>query len=303
MSEEGYALFFACGGEPERPFSEEICLKAGVDYVDTFQNAEAMARVALQLKASQGDVLVKLPFAVTVETEALGAEVSFNALYGVPKVNGLRYKKLTEIKEIPPLNLQSGTVCEVLKAVRLLADRGEHVVLNIEGPFTVLGQLVSSEEIYKGLYREKERLYYLADRLSAELIRYAQAIEAAGAELISFADPLISPELVAPATYREMCGSLLHRCLQGMLQATEKVSIHLCSATSRGFEESGMCHGRELEVPAGLKYGEALCYAMSNQQSRLYGHGCLQCSQLPLREPRIFALVLEQAGQTCDYVI
>jgi len=303
MSEQKYALFFDCGGEPERPFSDELCLKAGVDYIDTFQSAEAMAQVALHLKEVQGDKLVKLPFAVTVETEALGAEVSFNALYGVPSVTGFKYNKLADIQTIPVINLQQGTVYEVLKAVRILADQGEHVVLNMEGPFTVLGQLVNSKEIYKGLYRQKEHLYYLASRISQELVRYAQAIEAAGAELISFADPTVSFNLIAPSIYREMCGSITYNCLQGILQTTDNIAIHLCSATSMGLEEVGFCHRKQLPMLANMKYGEALCYALEQGEHRLYGHGCLQCSNLPLAQPAIYALILEQDNNPCDYVI
>ena len=77
---------FPCLGEPERPITEDLCRNAGARYTSVFSKAEDMVRAALEVKRLNRDVWVKLPFCVTIEAEALGAEVSLNSLYGVPAV-------------------------------------------------------------------------------------------------------------------------------------------------------------------------------------------------------------------------
>ena len=71
---------FPCLGEPERPITEDLCRNAGARYASVFSTAEDMVKAALEVKRLNRDVWVKLPFCVTIEAEAFGAEVSLNSL-------------------------------------------------------------------------------------------------------------------------------------------------------------------------------------------------------------------------------
>ncbi|MBQ9633762.1 MAG: hypothetical protein IJR37_01955, partial [Schwartzia sp.] len=155
-------LTYECLGEPERPITEEMCSNAGARYAAVFSRAEDMVKAALEVKRLNRDVFCKLPFCVTIEAEAFGAEVSLNSLYGVPAVAKFRYEKVEDIPALPEMDFSAGRVREVLRAATILRDMGETVILNIEGPFTVLSQLVPSKQIYKGLYRQREKLRELS---------------------------------------------------------------------------------------------------------------------------------------------
>ena len=135
-------LSYECLGEPERPITEELCSNAGAKYAAVFSKAEDMVKAALEVKKLNRDAFCKLPFCVTIEAEAFGAEVSLNSLYGVPAVARFRYERVEDIPALPEMDFSTGRVREVLRAATILRDMGETVILNIEGPFTVLSQLV-----------------------------------------------------------------------------------------------------------------------------------------------------------------
>ncbi len=90
-----------------------------------------MVKAALEVKKLNRDAFCKLPFCVTIEAEAFGAEVSLNSLYGVPAVARFRYETVEDIPSLPEMDFSAGRVCEVLRAATILHDMGETVILNI----------------------------------------------------------------------------------------------------------------------------------------------------------------------------
>lgn len=287
-------LSIKCLGEPERPVTEELCEKIGVPYADVFTKAEAMARAALAMREESGDVFCRLPFCVTVEAEVLGAQISLNSLYGVPTVASFLYGEIDEIGVLPSLDFTQGRIREVLHAVNILSARGEKVILNLEGPFTILGLLVPSKCIYKGLYRRREKLMDLSLRLAAEIAAYAREAERAGADVLSYADPTVAYELISPRMYEEVCGEVSYQAIRAVLAATERAVIHLCNKTSVGFEKAGFCTSERIGVAPGLSYGEALASVIGRGDARLIGHGCIQRSAAPCRRGYLYKLTLKR---------
>ncbi len=293
-------LSLRCLGEPERPITEEFCEKIGVPYADVFTRAEAMAKAAQAMRIVTGDVFSKLPFCVTVEAETLGAEISLNALYGVPTVVNFLYGEVSEIGALPSLNLTRGRIFEVLRAARLLSDAGERVILNIEGPFTIIGLLVPSKSLYKGLYRERKKLVKLCRALANEIARYARAAEEAGVSVLSYADPTVAYELISPKMYEEFCGEVSYEALRSILRATESVTVHLCNKTSVGFEKAGFCTSERVEISPGLSYGEALSSVLGHPDCRLIGHGCIQRSSCPCSRGYLYKLKLREQSAAIE---
>lgn len=281
-----------CLGEPERPVTEDFCEKIGVPYADVFTGAEAMAKAARAMRAESGDAFSKLPFCVTAEAEALGAHAEMDPLSGVPTVQQFLYKDLSEVDAIPPFDFTRGRIAEVLQGVRLLTASGERVILHIEGPYTILSLLMPSKVLYKGLFRQKEKLLSLCRQLSVQIARYAQAAEEAGACILSYADPTVSYDIVSPKTYREMCGPVSCEVVRAILDATQHVMVHLCNKTSVGFENAGFCTSERVPVDAGLSYGEALASVFGRDDCRLIGHGCLQRSNAPCERGYLYQLRL-----------
>ena len=285
-------LSYECLGEPERPITEELCSNAGARYAAVFSKAEDMVKAALEVKKLNHDVFCKLPFCVTIEAEAFGAEVSLNSLYGVPAVARFRYERVEDIPELPEMDFSKGRVHEVLRAATILRDMGETVILNIEGPFTVLSQLVPSKQIYKGLYRQREKLRELSAWITAQLVRYAKEAEDHGVNVLSYADPTVAADLISPKLYADLCGEISYEVLKAVEAATECVVLHLCNKTSVAFQKAGFCTMERIIPQEGLTYGEALLDAIKRPDVRCIGHGCIQRTYCPMSNGCIYKLTL-----------
>ena len=286
-------LTYECLGEPERPITEEMCSNAGARYAAVFSRAEDMVKAALEVKRLNRDVFCKLPFCVTIEAEAFGAEVSLNSLYGVPAVAKFRYEKVEDIPALPEMDFSAGRVREVLRAATILRGMGETVILNIEGPFTVLSQLVPSKQIYKGLYRQREKLRELSAWITAQLVRYAKEAERHGVDVLSYADPTVAADLVSPKLYADLCGEISYEVLKAIEQGTERVVLHLCNKTSVAFQKAGFCTMERIIPRPGLTYGEALRDAVRRPDVRCIGHGCIQRTYCPMTNGCIYKLTLK----------
>lgn len=286
-------LTFECLGEPERPITEELCSNAGAKYAAVFSKAEDMVKAALEVKKLNRDAFCKLPFCVTIEAEAFGAEVSLNSLYGVPAVARFRYERVEDIPALPEMDFSTGRVREVLRAATILRDMGETVILNIEGPFTVLSQLVPSKQIYKGLYRQQKRLRELSAWITAQLVRYAREAERHGVNVLSYADPTVAADLISPKLYADLCGEISYEVLKAVEAATENIVLHLCNKTSVAFQKAGFCTMERIIPQPGLTYGEALLEAIKRLDVRCIGHGCIQRTYCPMTNGCIYKLTLK----------
>ncbi|MBQ3853286.1 MAG: hypothetical protein II778_01130 [Anaerovibrio sp.] len=288
---KGFMEHFRCCGEPERQIATELCQRAGVEACDVYCHSEAMAAMAQTICQVEGDVLCKLPFATMAEAEQLGAKWGFSSNMAQPVPGALPYEKLSEV-EIPAFSFDYGLMQENLQAIRLLKSKGERISFNIEGPFTLLSLLVPSKEIYKGMRAQPELLRSLCERLIDNIELEAIYVAEAGVDVISYADPLISCNMVSPTIYTTLCGDIIREALQRITAAVPGVTVHVCSATSAAFQRAGFCHCRSYMVPKGMCYGEALCFIRRQAGVRLVGHGCLQHSCCKMVKPVVYELEL-----------
>ena len=292
MQHKTCMMHYRCLGEPEKLIDEELCHEAGVRIEDVFCRARAMAAVAQHIRHGDGDAICKLPFAATAEAEQLGVkEISFSR-YHQPVVSAYTANNLQQLEEIKEFSFDEGIMGELMLAISSLSEKGELVSMNIEGPFTLLGMLVPSKEIYKGMRREPDRLKELCRMLIRNIAKEAAVAAAAGATILSYADPLISCNMISPALFKNMCGEITCEALQAITMAAPQTTIHVCSATSTAFEQAGFCRCYSHNVPENICYGEALCLASHSKNGLLVGHGCIQHSDWLMEKPVIYELEL-----------
>ena len=300
MAEEKEKLHTAreCSSDPDSPpptciISEDICEAAGIRYADAFFDAEAMAKAALALSRRDHDPLCRLPFSVSVEAEQYGAELSLNEDTRLPAVKNFPYQRLSELPELAPFDFSKGQIAAVMGAIRWLKHHGETVLLELEGVFSVLSLLVSSKEVYKGIYRSPEEITRAGNMLAERIAEYAGEAVRAGADILSYSDATISFELVSPEVYRNICGEVTVDAIRRIRNAAPSVLLQLCSATSVGLERAGRASAEEVPVAPGLVYGEALkLVALNRKDCRLVGHGCQVRSPLKMREPYLYKIKL-----------
>ena len=280
-----------CAGEPEMPIPKEIFRNLNISYQEAFSKAEAMTEIAKILRKS--DVFCRLPFCVTTEAEAFGAEVIFNENAPAPFVSGNHCRKISEIDSIPEIDLSAGRIAEVLKAVAKLNAENEQVILNVEGPLTILGLLAGSRNLYKGLLRTPDKIQELCEQITENLLLYLQEAVRQGIKMISYADPTVAYDVISDQLYRNVCGKITYDFLKKYQTAKIPCPVHLCNRTSVGFAASGFCIPIPVVVPEGITYTEALQYVIKYYPNvHIIGHGCLLQSDKKMKVNHIFQIKL-----------
>ncbi|HBP66565.1 MAG TPA: uroporphyrinogen decarboxylase, partial [Desulfosporosinus sp.] len=132
-----------------------------------------MAIIANELRKYRGDVIVRVPFCVTVEAEAYGAHIKLGDSLNGPRVESYRFTAIEEMSELQGLMLNEGRINEVLEAVEILARSGENVALSVEGPFTIVSSLIDPLNFYKGLRKDPQRILEILSVVEEGIIRYS----------------------------------------------------------------------------------------------------------------------------------
>lgn len=265
------ASFFVCPGEPEDIIANDFRDKIGVRYTRHF---------------------CQLPVCTTVEACQLGAGRD-SSVRDNTFIKEFRYKSLDEITSLKYYNLKEAPVADVIDRIKLLSEEGRRIILNIEGPFSILSQFVSSEHLYRAMYKSRGKLLELCLDVIGFLGEYVREAYEAGIDVISYADPAISYEVTSVASYKRICGEVTCIALKMIQEAAPNTLIHVCSATSVNLEKAGCAVHEAYEVSGKVSYGEAILEAALAKQSIIIGHGCLMNIEDALAEARIYELKIQ----------
>jgi len=264
----------------------------GITRHNAHTDASAIARLAVRRMEQANDLLCRLPFCVTVEAEAFGATVKIPDDESGPRCDGYLFSRIEELSHLAPMKLDRGRITEVLNSITLLHNEGYTVALNVEGPFTVLGLLIDSSTLFRGILTHRQILEQALGTLEESLICYIRQGIRHGASIISYADPAGALEVFGPKLYREIVGLSSHRLLQQLEGTGAATLIHLCGQTSRSLEKAGLCTAHAVEIPGGSTYGHNLRRLVHADKPILIGHNCMKSTPLVLNRPTIWQIKL-----------
>lgn len=268
---------FKCVGEDRDPVPDSLLESINISYVDAFTKSESMAEVSKKIKEVKNDVFCVLPFSVTIEAEALGAELSIDDKLPTPITKEGTFKNLDEINSRSfVFSVNDGRIKSILDAVEILTKSGEQVILNVEGPLTILSMLINTRTVYKEIIKNPESILIACDNIIDYLCEYIYEGIRSGAKIISYSDPFAAYELVSKDVYKNICGEVTYRLLKKLEGKINGCIIHLCGRTSIGFEKSGFCKGEKVKVENNVTYGDALNAAISNREVKIVGHRCMK---------------------------
>ena len=270
---------FKCSGDDLEQIPEEVVQKTGISLPGGHSNKNSMAVLAGELRKHRGDVIVRVPFCVTVEAEAYGAHIKLGDALNGPRVESYRFASIEEMSNLRSLDLTKGRIKEVLDAVEILAEAGEKVVLSVEGPFTILSSLIDPLNFYKVLRKDPLRIQEILAVVEEGIIRYSLAGIKKGASIISYGDPVGAMGIIGPKVYGEYSGPSSWRIIKGIKETGGKVLLHLCGKTSTALEKIEMARSYPLEADGALTYGQALLGQLEKSTEPIViGHRCIKGS-------------------------
>lgn len=280
---------YLCHGKKEKPISLALLEELGVSIEAAYEDPACMARVAEAIQRENGDMVCHLPFANTVEAQQWGMDA---AISGVDNSLLPGASIADTLEELMPLlvdwKLQQGPVADVLAAVAILAGRGRQVVLNLQGPFSVLGMLLPPKELLRSFRKSPGTLEETCRIIISHLAEYAARAAACGAVLISYSDSFLSPGMLSPAACDRICAPVTLQAIRAI--ADGGIPVHICTRSMWILRDRPGTEIIQRDI-ADTTYGEAVLSARPlEDSSRILVNGCMLRSAAYIRSGRISLL-------------
>lgn len=269
---------FKCTGNEIDIIADEILEDLGISYEDANNNASHMALLSKALKEVNKRGYCKLPFCHTVEAEALGSEVIFSGTVG-NRIGKYSIEDISSIDNISKIDLNKGRIAEVLRAISILKKDGEKVVLDVTGPISIATSIMDSQLFYKAIRKEREKIDSLLDTIGNNIVEYILEAVKLGVDVISFADPTGTIDIVGPKVYKDISGKVTYNILKTIENQLGKTIIHLCGKTSTSLETIGLLESEKVYAN-GQDYFQMIQDIKEEREDiKFIGHWCLKLNK------------------------
>lgn len=112
-----------CPGGMMNMITTDLMDEANVSWPEAHLNARMMADLAEANYEKGCFENVGVPFCMTIEAEAMGAQVTMGSKIYEPHVTGYAINSVTEWETITPMSMEEGRAKVVLDAIRILKSR------------------------------------------------------------------------------------------------------------------------------------------------------------------------------------
>jgi [methyl-Co(III) methanol-specific corrinoid protein]:coenzyme M methyltransferase len=179
----------------------------GLPFNEIMKDPNAMTEAAL-MSYEFGFESTVLPFDLNVEAEILGATVRYHEGFdGHPVYPTIVQKPFTMDNDmnIPDSLIEKGRMPAILKAIASIKEqaRGKGSVgVFIPGPFTLAGQVLDMEKLYRVLLKEPDKTRRIFDRLTAFISKLIAVYAGAGVDFMTIVDE--GGANISPETFRKL---------------------------------------------------------------------------------------------------
>ncbi len=220
-----------CPGGMMTVSAGEVMARAGFSGKSAHCNPEEMAAVAGRVAGISGFENVGVPFCMTVEAESLGARVDLGDIEREPAVTRYPCATLADFAHLSPAEPERhGRLPVLLEALRLLKKKNSILPImgNLVGPISLATSLVEPTTFFRAMRKETRTVHEILTFITDFLICLGRAQFAAGADLITVADPTATGEILGPRFFKEFSQPYLERLCQGLARAGKPVIVHIC---------------------------------------------------------------------------
>jgi MtaA/CmuA family methyltransferase len=188
----------------------------------------AMVSAARKINELIGYENYGVPFCLTAEAEALGAEINLGDNLIEPRVTRYNNLPLEAIVENYQVDVASGRMGIVLEAIRELRNDRVPVIGNVSGHISTATSVVDPLEMFKMLRRDPERAASFMAFINTYLIRYSLEMVKAGADVISISDPTATGEILGPRNFQKFAVPYYQEIIQALHREGIPVILHIC---------------------------------------------------------------------------
>ncbi len=210
----------------------ELMKRVGTAWPDAHHDPEQMVRAGASAHEVCGLESVKVPFDMTAEAGALGAEIDYGSGSALPKI---RQPLLAAPEDLqaPTDLVRRGRVPVVLEAIRIAKRRyGSEVpvISSVVGPITLSGCLFGLETLLVWMIEEPEKVHAAMRAATSLVTVYIRAQLDAGTHVVQVGDPTASGDLISPAQFGEFVAPY-HKEITAAVDAP--LIVHICGNITR----------------------------------------------------------------------
>ena len=217
-----------CPGGMMNMMFREIMENSGLRWPEAHSDAHKMAGLAVALNKAGGFENYGVPFCMTVEAEAMGAEINMGTLLAEPHITDQLLASVDDGDKLNSLDITQGRVKAVLEAIELLKQQndGIPIIANITGPVSVAGSLVDMSALLKEFRKKPEESATFMNFITRNLITYGKAQLAAGADAICLSEPSGTGEILGPKYFREYSVKYINEIMDALQPPL--AMVHIC---------------------------------------------------------------------------
>lgn len=281
---------FTCTGNQIDHDVADACAALQLSRIQVETESVPMSQAAIYMCHHHHRTLCYVPFNNIVEASTWGAiakppqgNIGFH-------IAASAYTTLEDLLTVPEPNWNQGFSQAVLESITRLKAEGEFLSLHVLGPFTVLTMLVDLSTCFKTWRTNPQLFWQVLSRLGQSIQHYSTQAAQAGADIISYADPLNAISILGPKRFHTLAGAHTLPFLKDLLSVVHQHSIvHLCGHLSRDLETVSLGYATPLQTPAST-YDKALYYLYQHTSPPypLLGNQCIHACPLH-QKPLVYA--------------
>lgn len=269
---------FKCTANEEESIPESILKELGKSYEEINSTASYIANLSKAIKRYRDSSYCRLPFCSTVEAESFGAKVVLDHELG-NRISEYAIEDLNLINNLKEIDLTKGRIAEVLKAVSMLKEHGEYVILDVTGPITIGTSIMNNQIFFRAVRKNADnKISHLLKLIEDIIVAYILEGVKRGVDIFSFADPAGSIDIVGPKVYRDVAGKSTYNILKRLEGKLGNSTIHLCGKTSTSLETVGFLKSENVIVE-GKDYFDMI-ENIKKKDINLIGNWCLKLKKI-----------------------
>lgn len=266
---------FKCTYDNSAGISGEVTKDLDLTFPDAYKHCDTMVTLAETLKKTDGAPFCELPFCHTVEAEAMGGIVNYGNDKTGPRAKEYICTKPEELLELQSMDFSSGRIHELLLACQKLRQKGENVVLEVAGPFTVLNVLIDAKYVFKGMRKQPELMKEVFWKIGRELLKYIEEAQKYGVNMISYADSSGGVNILGPKMAEQVVEDFTYDFLKEVEKLVgDDMVVMLCPKTTFALLGTDRAEFVDVKLPEPMRYGEACAWMIG--KTKFLGQMCIK---------------------------
>lgn len=228
-----------CPGGMMNMITTELMEVSGVHWPEAHIDPVVMADMAQASWEYRCFENVGIPFCMTVEAEAMGAQVTLGNMVAEPHVTEYAIKSVDEWETLPKPNVNEGRMAVVIEAIKILKSRDLPVPIvgNVVGPISVANSVQDAVTYYKEMRKKPEKMHAFMSFVTDCCAEFAVEMCKAGADVICISDPSGTGEILGPKMFDEYCVEYVNRIIRAVKPYNVKTLVHICGQMSAVYEQ------------------------------------------------------------------